>query len=117
MICGNCGESYTPLVDEHDCFPEYAHQSCPPEEALPEEGYDPIVDDTLLQLAREGNRDWYARIYPDRWSPQDLMNMSMEEYAKARGVLLPAMDQAMSYQMLAARQIGKNRLLSDLSSA
>lgn len=127
MICGHCGESYTPLVDDHDCFPEYEHQSCPPEEAAPGQmtipfpGFDTqpsddVVEDALTQLAREANKDFYQR--RNMWNPSRLAEMPMEEYKAAREQLLPAMMNAMQYQMLnSPRQMGKTAALRDFSAS
>lgn len=127
MICGHCGASYTPLVDDHDCFPEYEHQSCPPEEAAPGQmsipfpGFDTqpsndVVEDALTQLAREANKNFYEQ--KGLWNPQRLAEMSMEDYAKAREQLLPAMMSAMKYQMLnSPRQMGKTNALRYITAS
>lgn len=127
MICGHCGASYTPLVDEHDCFPEYEHQSCPPEEAapgqlpLPFPGFDnqpsdDVTEDALRQLAREANKGWYQQ--RGLWDPQRLAEMPMEEYKAVREQLLPAMNNALKYQMLnSPRQMGKTDALRYITAS
>ena len=111
MICGHCGEEYTPLVDAHDCFPEPVG---PPPISVEEEPPD-AVGSTLRQLAHEGSKDWDPK--KSFWDPMTIASLPMEEYKAAREQLLPAMLRSMRYQMSLPRQSGKTNALRYINTS